>query len=249
MLIAVLSDIHGNLEALNAVLKKCEKLSVDRYASLGDMVGYGPNPVEVLNKSVKLFHVLVQGNHDAALINEPKYFNRVSREAIFWSRKQFADSRYASLLDLTRRLNPLVRKGELVFTHGCYESNMNYVETAKDVDYIFQRLDQDHASVCFSGHSHVPALWLRHSGKSRAMEATYNAPCPIPSAADRLWVNAGSVGQPRDGDPRACFVTYDTLKRIVTFHRVTYDILKTSDKIRLIPELDPYLAERISVGT
>lgn len=246
MKVAVISDIHSNLEALNAVRDKIESLGVDRVYCLGDIVGYGPNPREIVNEIRKFVKASVSGNHDEAVIKEPKYFNRVPYEAIKWTKVQLS-IQCEGQLDYLRSLKDILFEDSMVFTHGLLDNNMCYVDNTDDLSLIFNAMKSDDV-ICFGGHSHYPCVWCLEKGNMSPLEMKPGETAEMPASIEKIWVNVGSVGQPRDGDWRASFMTWETDSRRLSYHRVPYDYQTTMSKIRKIPELDNFLAERLSKG-
>jgi diadenosine tetraphosphatase ApaH/serine/threonine PP2A family protein phosphatase len=250
-MIAVLSDVHANLEALKAVIRDVRARGVQRLFFLGDIIGYGPNPREVLD-FLRHFEFCLMGNHDrAVLTGPPKYFNPVARKATEWTRKQIHLSglRFQFLRPRERRrrkeywnfllgLKPHRKVGELFFAHDnpTNPGNDMYVRKAQDAELAFRK--HPDVKAFFIGHSHVPALWYRGRKDKPETGRKYAFDEPV-------IVNVGSVGQPRDKDPRACYVIVDDGFRFV---RVEYDVRKTQEKIRRSP-LDPVLADRLAKGT
>jgi predicted phosphodiesterase len=249
-MIAVLSDVHANLEALQAVLKDMSKRGVTRAFFLGDIVGYGPNPREVLDY-LKRFEFCLMGNHDrAVLTGPPKNFNIIAQKATAWTRTKIHLSglRFKYLRpgeymkrkqywDFLLKLPPYKKVGEMFFAHDnpTKPGDDEYVRKIEQVESAF-RTHPD-VKVFFIGHSHVPAIW-RASGKEKP---EFGRKYPFEG---QTIVNVGSVGQPRDKDPRACYVLVDDGFRFV---RVEYDYRKTMAKIAASP-LDKSLAERLAKG-
>jgi len=232
MRIAIISDIHSNLEALNRALKEIEREKVDEIVCLGDIVGYGANPnecVDIVRKTTD--HVLL-GNHDEAAIDLSKteFFNPFARIAAEWTGQTLTDEnrRYLSELELT-----LERNG-LFFVHASPvdPGEWNYILTPSDAAENFHAMPSD---VGFVGHSHVPEvfcedLWTRDIVKG-----------------EKFIVNVGSVGQPRDGNPALSFGIFDTDLWSYRNLRLDYDIELAAFKIRKAG-LPKNLAERLFVG-
>lgn len=240
---AVLSDIHGNLEAFRAVLDRIAALRVDRVVCLGDVVGYNADPnacVEIVRSEGM---VCVLGNHDtrAVGLEEPVDFNPAAGRAVLWTREKLLEGNRAFLSELPRERT----LGDMFLVHGSIHDTDRYILFARDLQDNFALLRDLPGSpgICFFGHTHVPAAYSS-IGSSIHPEPGDR----IAIAEERQYlVNPGAVGQPRDGDPRAAFALYDTGERTVTFLRVEYDIPAAQDKI-IKAGLPPRLAERLAMG-
>ncbi len=237
---AILSDIHGNLEALQTVLAAVRRLSIDRYICLGDSVGYGADPKACL-ETLRLLNPLgVLGNHDAAAcgLDTAESFNERARQAIFWTEGLLdqAEKEYLAALPLTRLID------EIALVHGSLSAppDWEYVLSPADARPSFNRLP---GRLCFFGHSHLPGFFREKEGVIDFVpdEEVRLAP------GCRYLINAGSVGQPRDRDPRASFILFDDRAEIIRIVRVAYPIRKAQEKI-LAAGLPRFLAERLAVG-
>lgn len=221
---AVFSDIHSNLEAFETVLEALKKERVDKHFCVGDIVGYAANPKECIKVIRDLNCPIVCGNHDWAVVDliDYSYFNVYARAAVDWTKIQLDDSEKDYLKDLPLKYED----EEITLVHGS-------LERPEEFDYIFgeadasRTLDLCRTKICFVGHTHSPARFTK-GGK-------------------RL-VNVGSVGQPRDNDPRAAYCIYDTDTGTVEIKRVKYDIRKTMNKI-LDAGLPEVLAYRLLEGS
>jgi len=236
---AILSDIHGNYDALKAVLRALESQKIDAYACLGDIVGYGPQPAECLHEIQKYASVVVAGNHDLAACDKLNIcsFNVLAREAILWTRSRLAeaDLQYLGNLPLQERIDLC----QLVHGSLYAPELFDYVQSAYDASLSMARMD---TPVCFVGHSHVPITFLEQETIGYSLETV------IPVLHDqKAIVNVGSVGQPRDKDPRACYAVYDTEEQQVTICRTPYDIDSVVGKMREAG-LPSSLSERLRVG-
>lgn len=256
---AIISDLHSNIEALTAVAEDMQQFSVERIYCLGDVIGYGPSPVEVM-RLIRSWHeanpskcpVLLFGNHEEGLLEDSKAadFNPRARRALSWTRDQInsspRDERNAfwDLLDTMSR-SPTAEGDGAMFVHGSLRNETrDYVLPAdihdrRKMNEIFTKM---HKNVCFFGHTHIPGIWTE-SGRFQRPEQ-FNGSVVVP--AEKVVINVGSVGQPRDGDNRACYALVDGDR--VTFRRVKYDFESTMRKIFEIDELDDMLAERLRVG-
>jgi predicted phosphodiesterase len=253
-MIAVLSDVHANLEALTAVMKDLSARGVDKIAFLGDMIGYGPDPRAVLN-FLKRFQFCLLGNHDLAVLEgPPSNFNAAAQAAVRWTRVQIspfemgAAARFLRPRERAARLEhwkflaslkPLRHWEDFTFVHDTplAAGSAEYLMKAEQAHEAFERYPKVRAF--FIGHSHVPKViterevWTPEPGKRYTLD-------------QRLVVNVGSVGQPRDGDPRACYVLIED--GFVRYYRVPYDVESAAAKIRKVGALDPVLADRLFQG-
>lgn len=247
---AILSDIHGNLTALEAVLRDVDSQNVERIVCLGDVVGYGPRPCECLDEVMK-FDFCVLGNHDSSALFDPEGFNNAAEKAIFWTRTQLECSSDGSTssrdrMDYLCRLPRMVREGSLLFVHGSPRGPTNeYVfpedtQNAKKMEKLFSMVPH----LCFQGHTHVPGIFT--SDLRFIRPADTGRGFGIADKSHRLMVNVGSVGQPRDGDPRSCYVICDD--QCVEFRRLEYDVEKTVEAIEAEPDLDNFLGYRLRDG-
>jgi diadenosine tetraphosphatase ApaH/serine/threonine PP2A family protein phosphatase len=232
---AILGDIHGNIDALEAVLAYTEKLGITQYACVGDIVGYNATPAECLTRIMNLNCACVQGNHDYFSSHEDslKDLHPLAASVIEWTRSVLSPAQKDSLQKL--RLKRLTDGFTLVHSTLDAPEKWGYVfdELQAEAHFAYQS-----SAVCFHGHTHVPAVFQKSGGR------TLRLPPERISVAigTKLFVNVGSVGQPRDLDPRACFVTYDTVAKTVEFHRVVYDVASAQKRI-----LDAGLPERLAL--
>jgi diadenosine tetraphosphatase ApaH/serine/threonine PP2A family protein phosphatase len=247
-MIAILSDIHSNWEAFSAVLERCEKLGVTQYLCLGDVIGYGPDPVPVAREASARFAVSLMGNHEEALVTAKHRFNPHAAQAIDWTRKQLkASNDGEALWNWFTQRKPFAVKGNLLMVHGSiYDPVHDYVdepENPVEAQQMIDTLNRDFSGfdICFAGHNHTPFLattvgiMVPHDGHHE-----FRMP-----KGHKGYVCVGSVGQPRDRDTRASFATLDG--EMLTFHRVAYDVAKTQAKIRAAG-LNEFLAERLGEG-
>jgi len=220
---AVFGDIHGNLDALEAVLAEIERLGADALICLGDIVGYGAEPRECIARVRELECLTLAGNHDHAAIGklDVEFFNPFAREAAMWTREELSDEDrdYLASLGFVEHVDGFaVAHGSL---HG--PELFNYVQSIHDAELSLEALDKP---LLLVGHTHVPLTFF----DSRPM--TYSMDLEIPvDPKSRTIANVGSVGQPRDEDPRACFGLYDTDDAQVTLYRVPYDVEAAGRKI------------------
>lgn len=238
---AFVADIHGNLDALEAVLAVIDKDGgIDTVCCAGDVVGYGAQPSECLSVIRERGWPVVAGNHDwaAAGMMNLEYFNPTAKEAIEWTAGMLSREEKEFLSS-----QPLVLEREsFVMVHGTlYEpGNFGYVLSELDARVMFKFLQKD---FCFSGHSHYPCIFIEGDDLFFTRDAEVTG-----GDEEKVIVNVGSVGQPRDSDPRACLVFYDADTRAVSTVRIAYDIETAADKI-VDAGLPKSLADRLFLGT
>jgi diadenosine tetraphosphatase ApaH/serine/threonine PP2A family protein phosphatase len=237
--LAVLSDIHSNLAALRAV--RDDLPAVDEVWVLGDIVGYGPQPNEVIATLQEMGARSVLGNHDAAAIGaiDSNWFNPDAASAIQWTAEVIDDNARAYMASL-----PEVRTdGQLTAVHGSPRDPMWEYITGPNV--AAENLSAFGTSLCLHGHTHVPVVFRADDGRMLAVPSTPEDPVSI--RGGRSLLNPGSVGQPRDGNPAASYLVLDTDADVAEFRRVAYDIAATQQAMRHAG-LPPRLAERLSYG-
>lgn len=245
MRLAVLADIHANREALDAVREAVATAAPDVIIIAGDIIGYGPDPayaVElVADYATRGAHV-VRGNHDQAVIDEDRGMTGIAREAIRWTRQQLSADHRAFLASM-----PLtVAEEDRLYVHASADEpgRWHYVQSAQAAALSFTATG---ARLIVCGHTHVPAMFYARAGHPPvAFRPLDNQPAPL-IATRRHLVVAGSVGQPRDGNPAACFVLIDLDRHRVTMRRVPYDAETTARKV-LAAGLPPALATRLAIG-
>jgi predicted phosphodiesterase len=246
MRILVLSDLHANMTALSAALDAA-KGRWDRTVCLGDVVGYGPDPNEVTSKIREMGATTIRGNHDKAVteIMTTDDFNPVAKAAVVWTRAQLSPENFAWLTALPQ--GPLEADG-VVLVHGAFQDEDEYVFTPEQA---LEGLLDSTLQVTFFGHTH-------HQGGFAFQDAQLEVLQLRPRATDsfaalriepgkRYLLNPGSIGQPRDGDPRAGFVIADLEHQVVEFWRVPYDISAVQERMRSA-RLPEALAQRLAVG-
>lgn len=222
----VLSDIHANFTALEAVLEDAGDF--DAVWILGDLVGYGPDPNECVDLIRRLPNlVCLLGNHDAATLGHINdiAFNPSARQAIRWTREHISSEN----ADYLRQLPELVRLGEITFAHGSpREPVWEYLLDARNATENF---DYFSTQFCLVGHTHLPTIYLLNNGANfaRLIPPENNILMPL---QPRAIINPGSVGQPRDHDPRAAYAMVDLNTLTIEFHRVSYDIEAVQDRMR-----------------
>lgn len=241
--LAVISDIHGNLEALLAVLDRIESLGIRRVVCLGDTVGYGPNPVECLDLVLSRCQVALMGNHEY-YVSKPAsaFMNQTALAALKWTHRVLRES---GRLRSAAELRPRWQDGDLYFVHGSVRGEIaDYLtelthEGQSTLDEIVECIRNEFKTfrVCFVGHNHKPFL-----ATEEGFIHPHDGAMEFFTGEERLYVSVGSVGQPRDGDRRSCFATFDG--ESVRFHRVPYPAEVTARKIRE-NGLPASLAERL----
>lgn len=236
---AVISDIHGNLDALDAVLALARELKAEHVVCLGDVVGYGPEPSQCLERIREADSTVIAGNHDFAVVDkiDISNFNVYAREATLWTRENLDES----ALSFLSALPLLAQLDGFTVVHGSLHSPelFDYVQTSYDAHLSMQRME---GPLCFIGHSHVPITFLQDELVSYSLARRIDV-----NPASKTVVNVGSVGQPRDFDPRAAFAIYDSDACQVSLHRAAYDVEAVARKIRRAGLPKP-LGERLSVG-
>jgi predicted phosphodiesterase len=245
---ALISDIHSNLEALQAVLEDIKKSNVDEIYCLGDIVGYGPNPRECVDLVMDCKVVLL-GNHDQGAMFDPDGFNPSAERAIFWTRAQLespnenrhlTEKRWEFLAERPRSH----REEGFLYVHGSARNPLNEYVFPEDI-YNQRKMERIFALVdryCFQGHTHVPGIFTENLQffSPEEVEYTYKL------NGRKTLCNVGSVGQPRDGDWRACYVLL--ADETINYRRVEYDIDSTIKKIYEIPDLENFLGDRLRDG-
>ncbi len=238
---AILGDIHSNWEALTAVLADAEKNDVERFISVGDVVGYNANPRECLEKVRELDCPIVKGNHDhyCSMDTPLTGFNPLAASVIHWTRNHLSLEERDFLADL-----PFKRRVE------SYTIVHSTLDMPDKWGYVFDKFEAasnfsyQNTSVCFFGHTHVPLAFERADNHDIA-QGTYNL-IEI-SAGKKYFINIGSVGQPRDGDSRAAYAIYDIDAKTIELRRIEYDIETTQKKI-IDAGLPRELAQRLASG-
>jgi diadenosine tetraphosphatase ApaH/serine/threonine PP2A family protein phosphatase len=245
MKLAILADIHSNLEALTACLDHARGAGADAFAFVGDLVGYGPDPgavLDVIAAHADAGAVVVRGNHDAAVITPgADTMHRVAEEAIAWTRARLDERHRAFLAGLPL----LVRRGDLVFVHASAERPADWTYVT-DPLHAAASLRAAGTRYVFSGHVHEPILYYTAlADRPVAFKPVPGVAIPVPPR--RRWLAiVGSAGQPRDGNTAACYAMLDLEAERLTFHRVPYDWSATAAKIRAVglPERLAYRLER-----
>jgi predicted phosphodiesterase len=241
MKIALISDIHANLEALEKVLRDIEKEGVEKVHFLGDAVGYGCDP----NKCVKLVNkhcdIKLLGNHDYAAmgIESLGSFNYIAQASIEWTQKELTDKSVSTLADF--EMSATFLDYFLVHSSPGNPSDWDYILGTSEAEEQFEHFEQ---SVCLVGHSHLPTIFAKNENGKIQVDSSKTLDLKKDA---KYIINVGSVGQPRDNDPRACYLIIDTEIPKIYYKRVEYNISKTQEKMRkaVLPE---FLIDRIALG-
>ena len=245
--LAIFSDVHANLEALEAVFRDLDHQHVDRVLHLGDVVGYNASPCEVIDLLMERNVHGVQGNHDVAALDLDlaEGFNMLAYHAILYTRQQLDAHHVEYLSGLPFSL---LLEGQFLLFHGSLESVNTYIANMYQAKraFNFMRRQLPFVRIAFFGHTHVPKVWSRNSqGKIRALPLTKE---PIILRSDEMYlINPGSVGQPRQKDSRAHYLIVDIDAMTVQFRSVEYNITLAQAKI-LRAKLPEFLATRLAEG-
>lgn len=236
---AIISDIHANYDAFEVVLADIDKEGVDRVVCLGDVVGYGAQPRECIAALRERNILTIAGNHDYAAIGKTNinYFNAYAKEATLWTRRVCTDEDKSWL----KSLSLVEYLDDFTMVHGTlYAPELfDYILTTYDAYLSLQLLE---TPVCFLGHSHVPINFVWEE----MISFNYDREIDLKPGV-KMLVNVGSVGQPRDDNPRACYSIYDADKKHITIRRLEYDVEAAAKKIR-DAGLPAALGERLKVG-
>ncbi len=249
---ALISDIHGNLEALTRVLEDIGERSVGRIVCLGDTLGYGPNPAECVDLIAGVCDWCLLGNHDYGALYEPTNFNAAAEQAAYWTRAQFDAEQdkevAAKRWEFLGGLRVRVQMGDFIAVHGTPRRPINEylfpddaINSPVKMKQIFGRIPKH----SMSGHTHVPGIFTS--------EPDFYPPEDIDDTfkyenEEHIIINPGSVGQPRDLDPRSSYAILDDEAKKVDFIRLDYDIEAVRDKIHAIPDLSNWLGDRLLEG-
>ncbi|MCK5529542.1 MAG: metallophosphoesterase family protein [Kiritimatiellae bacterium] len=236
---AILGDIHGNWEALTAVLDDAKQQGVTDFACIGDIVGYNADPSLCLDKIRELKTTCVRGNHDHYCSYDERLddFHPLAANVIDWTRKQLSAEQTKYLHDL--KLQKMVSGFALVHSTLDLPEKWGYVFDTLEADAHF---NYQMVSTCFYGHTHVPVVFEKDDKITRSTYTELKI-----ELGKKYFINVGSVGQPRDGDPRSAYVIYDINERKVELRRIAYDIATTQKKIKE-NGLPDRLAKRLAEG-
>ncbi len=241
MRIGIFSDVHGNIEALEVVLQALRYENIDRMICLGDLVGYGPSPNQCVERVIKEVDRIVAGNHDYAAVDQisTDNFNEYARKAIDWTHEVLTSTSIQVLSQL-----PLISiEEEVTYVHATPEepADWHYIFTNDHARRSFNAMT---TSICFVGHSHTPAAFIRNE---KGDISIYDPTEVSIEEGKKYIINEGSVGQPRDGDPRACYGVLDTEEKRFRLKRLPYPVDRVQEKMWK-EHLPSYLIHRLSVG-
>jgi len=247
---AIVSDIHANVEAFGVVLEDIKNQNIDEIVCLGDIIGYGPNPKQAVDMASE-FNAILRGNHEHALCDEfeAQNFNPKARSAVDWTREQLSmlsDDREANAKrwDLIGDLELIFESGDVMYAHGSPRDPVSEYIYPRDI-YRPKKLEGifEHVKwLCFVGHTHVPGVFTDDMEYKTPDELGFT----YTLTKKKTIINVGSVGQPRDGDPRACYLIMDG--QTIHWRKLHYPFAQTVQKIESIPELDGFLAQRLKEG-
>lgn len=239
----IFSDVHSNLEALEAVLEFYKKEKIQKFFCVGDIVGYGADPKECIRIIKDLSCIVVAGNHDWAVDDKLslEYFNSYAKEAIVWTKDRLSLEEKSFL----GSLNLVCQENDLTFVHSSLNSpsDFTYIEDEESAIRCFSLLE---TRICFVGHSHIPVVFILDKEKGLSYFSEHEFEFSL-EGDKKYIVNVGSVGQPRDRDWRAGLCIYDTEKKIISFKRIEYDVVSSARKI-IRQKLPSFLAQRLFLG-
>ena len=241
MILALISDIHGNLEALEAVLQDIERQKADKIFCLGDVIGYGCNPIECLRLVNENCNVKLLGNHEFAVLGlmSDRGLNDLARESLSWTKEKIGDREISIISDFEMDYT----LDDNYFVHASpYEPEAwHYILSSREAAAAFEAAEDN---ICFFGHTHVPLIFSLYPDGRLRQTVGHDF---LPDDENRYLVNIGSVGQPRDNDPRAGYVIFDTEEKEVLYHRIEYDLTLTQRKMAE-EKIPSYLIERLTNG-
>jgi diadenosine tetraphosphatase ApaH/serine/threonine PP2A family protein phosphatase len=246
---AIVSDVHSNIEALEAVLDDIHENECEEIVCLGDLLGYGPSPRQVLKIAMDLFEFTLLGNHEEGILYQPVGFNWKAEASAWWTKDQLKSPHYPAhenrkYWSYLEQMPRFATHGDVLYVHASpIDPTREYVmpEACYNPEFmtaIFKKIKR----VAFGGHTHLPGIFF----ENRPFLQQNRIEGPYPVVKGKFFVNVGSVGQPRDGDTRSCYVIFDG--KTVLFRRVEYNYKKTARKIRRIKRLPNALGMRLALG-
>jgi diadenosine tetraphosphatase ApaH/serine/threonine PP2A family protein phosphatase len=246
---AIVSDVHSNIEAMDAVLDDIHENECEEIVCLGDLLGYGPSPRQVLKIAMDLFEFTLLGNHEEGILYQPVGFNWKAEASAWWTKDQLKSPHYPAhenrkYWNYLEQMPRFATHGDVLYVHASpIDPTREYVmpEACYNPEFmtaIFKKIKR----VAFGGHTHLPGIFF----ENRPFLQQNRIEGPYPVVKGKFFVNVGSVGQPRDGDTRSCYVIFDG--KTVLFRRVEYNYRKTARKIRRIKRLPNALGMRLALG-
>ena len=243
MKIAIIADIHANLEALETVLIACESDGVDKYICLGDIVGYGPDPVACIQRLIEVQAIFVAGDHDIAVLNtkDISLFNTLVRPSLFYAAEEIGAEEREYLSKYTTVYFGEGEYSSCVFSHAnpSQPTDWEYLVTLQQISKCLDAIDR---KVVFVGHTHDAKIYC----KIRSDTATLTS-LTVAVGSHKYLVNSGSVGQPRDGDPRTAYAIWDSERNNIELKRLEYPIEHTQNKMRNLG-FPGYTIDRLATG-
>ena len=251
MRFGIISDIHANLEALDAVLGDIDAAGVDAHLCLGDVVGYGPNPNECCERLRERGFITIAGNHDEAAVSNAgaEFFNPLAREALTWTQEALTPDNRAFLERLVRNKRfdgPAAGglPGGFALVHGAPVFHFDYISDVVDAQRAFERVE---APLTFIGHTHVAEVYYQDlEGRAFQQKLLHGGRIEL-APTYRYLINPGSVGQPRDHNPQASYAILDTATAVVEVHRVGYDVGSVRERMESV-RLPAQLGARLAIG-
>lgn len=248
---AVISDIHGNLEALEAVLEDIQQQGASSIVCLGDLVGYGPDPIACVRHAMK-WDIVLMGNHDEEALNEddlPGWSSLSAKRTIFKFRRQLkALDPESDIRRFMQTRSEQFASTHALYVHGSPRDPLHEYLFPEDI-YNPKKMASISAifeGICFCGHTHIPGMFIPDEEENWSYYEPGESDHEFSVGFPRLICNVGSVGQPRDGDPRASYVLFNG--ETIRFRRVEYDVEKTIRKIRDDDDYDNFLGDRLRDG-
>ena len=241
MKFALISDIHANYEALKAVLADMESQKVDKIHCLGDVIGYGTDPVACINEINKVCDIKIMGNHEYAALglSSTENYHQAARIASEWTKNQLSDFELSIIADFEMSRSD----SDFHFVHANPREpeSWRYILAPQAAKDAFTYFDE---KICFFGHSHLPHIFVEQDNDLPRSQVGHDI---LPDPDNRYLINVGSVGQPRDNDNRACYVIFDTNEYELFYRRVEYDIAAAQMKMTEA-EMPEVLINRLSIG-
>lgn len=242
----ILSDIHSNDEALAAVIARVRRKKFDKVVVLGDFVGYGANPNQIIERirKIKREKIMIRGNHDKVVVGTETgdLFNSVALEAARWTGTRLTPANWKYIEALP--MGPAIVDGDFAVCHGSPLDEDAYIFS--DID-AYMNFQQGPWKVCFFGHSHIPSIFTLERSAIRVEVVRGDRSKVVLDPRKRYLINPGSIGQPRDRNPNAAYAIFDSKERVVFFDRVSYDVGRAREKI-LKAGLPAMLGDRLPLG-